>query len=247
MKKLMQSSSNLIFVFAWLLLFAKTGIASNCPIIFLHGYSNNNCLSQSHIVSYAPQNLMSLNDVAENRIDSTLANYQRKDKTGAIIAEFLGASIGQAGLGIGIPYVLTKSISPNSGIGETIEASIIFLALYSIGAPTGASLGCIGTGKVLGQKGRTFGSVFIGALIGEAVGWGAQLLMAKIGNESPIFFFLPVSIGAVISYNKSGSTFSEGVYNKRQDCNIEKSFGWSNNAEYENIKKISIKFLEIKF
>lgn len=41
MKKLMQSSSNLIFVFVWILLFGKTGIASNCPIIFLHGHESD--------------------------------------------------------------------------------------------------------------------------------------------------------------------------------------------------------------
>ena len=176
-------------------------IAGANPIIFIHGQKG---AGVGHAKPYyAWQNSMSLDYVVENRLDSTFDKPQKKDKTGAIIAEFLGASIGQAGLGLGIPYILTKSISPNGDIGETIEASIIFLTLYSVGAPIGSSLGCIGTGKILGQQGRAFGSVFMGALIGEAIGWGTQLLMAKIGNESLIFFFLPVTIGAVISYKKS--------------------------------------------
>ncbi len=179
-------------------------------------------------------------------IDTSGSKSSGGDKTGRIAAEFLGASVGQAGLGLGLPYLIVKSSVSGEDVGTTIESSITFLILYAIGAPIGSTVGCITTGKLLSEPGKSFGSVVRGALIGEAIGWGAQLLMAYIGKESLIFFFIPVSVGAVVAYNRNNRAV-DNMKNYNYNNNINKYIGWNKLSDNYYPQKIDMKLFTIKF
>lgn len=156
-----------------------------------------------------------------------------------ILTEFLGASAGQAAFGLGVAYALYKASNSGDNTNLGIENMIGYTALYCIGAPIGSSLGCMLTGKIMGEQNKSFKTVFVGSLIGEVIGWGAQLLMAKMGNEKFIFFFIPVSIGAVIAYNKEESSLpskSNSIYDDLYMYNSDVLY-----------KKTIIRLVEIRF
>jgi len=189
---------------------------------------------------YANQNLFLANC---SYIDTTSGKNPRGDKTGAIVVEFLGASIGQASFGLGIPYLITKAAISDGTIGSTIESSITFLILYSVGAPIGSTTGCLIAGKLLSEPSKSFGSVFMGSLIGEVIGWGAQLLMAHIGKESLFFFFIPVSIGSVVAYNKNNVP----VRSLENYNNINSYIGYNESCNDYYPQKINMELFGIKF
>ncbi|MGQ9621414.1 MAG: hypothetical protein ACUVTX_10590, partial [Bacteroidales bacterium] len=175
--------------------------------------------------------------------DTLYSRNPRGDKTGAIILEFFGASLGQAGLGLAIPYVVARATSPDHNMESWLESLLTFLILYSVGAPIGSTTGCLITGRLLGEPSKSFGYVFMGSVIGEAIGWGAQLLIAHIGKESFIFFFIPVSIGAVVAYNKNnvpGSSLEN--YN-----NINKHIGYNESQNDYYPQKINMKLFNVNF
>ncbi len=176
-------------------------------------------------------------------IDTAYSKNPRGDKTGVIVVEFLGASIGQAVFGLGVPYLMTKTTMSDDAVGSVIESSIKFLILYSVGAPIGATTGCLITAKRLSEPDKSFGAVFKGALIGEAIGWGAQFMMAHIGKESFIFFFIPVSVGAVVAYNKNDVPSR----NLENNNNTNKHIDYSDSNNDHHPQKINMELFNIKF